>query len=139
MHWQPRRGTIATVAPASDLLLHDVSIDAGADPRALRATLRMAAGHPILAGHFPGAPLVPGVLLLEAVRQACERALARTWRIAAIEEVRFARPVAPDESVSLRAAVTLAGGDRDVEVDGEWRGAAGRIATFRMRLAPGGD
>jgi 3-hydroxymyristoyl/3-hydroxydecanoyl-(acyl carrier protein) dehydratase len=55
--------------------------------------------HPCLPGHFPGAPMVPGVLLLEAALQAMgldgtqPRALA--W-------VKFLRPLLPAQLAVIR-------------------------------------
>lgn len=123
------------MASEARLLWTELACGDGAGPRPLRAVLRVPGGHPILAGHFPGAPLVPGVLLLEAVRQACERTLARTFRLVEVVEARFSQPVAPDQPVSLQAALT--GDGPDVEVEGAWHGEGGRIATFRLRLGPG--
>jgi 3-hydroxyacyl-[acyl-carrier-protein] dehydratase len=37
-------------------------------------TLRIEPGHPALAGHFPGAPVLPGVVLLDETLRALERA-----------------------------------------------------------------
>ena len=37
--------------------------------------LRIDAAHPALPGHFPGQPLVPGVMMLEQVARAL-----RAWR-----------------------------------------------------------
>lgn len=62
---------------------------------------RVAADHPSLPGHFPGAPLVPGVMLLEQVALAL-----RDWRgqrLARVQEVKFVAPLLPEE----RAALTL--------------------------------
>lgn len=57
-------------------------------------------------GHFPGAPLVPGAALLEAV--ATQIGLVRVHR------VRFLRPVRPGEAL-------------DLEVEGDLR------VEFRLR------
>jgi len=53
---------------------------------------------PFFRDHFPGYPLVPGVLLLESLRVTAEKALSqigRSARLAAISRVRFIQPVTP--------------------------------------------
>jgi len=63
--------------------------------------LPIAADHPAFDGHFPGAPVLPGVVLLdEAVRaiELGEGGEPRGWRIAS---VKFLRPVAPGEALAL--------------------------------------
>ena len=56
------------------------------------------ADHPMLAGHFPGHPIVPGAWLLAWVVSAAARRLAAQGQssIAAIKRVKFPRPLAPD-------------------------------------------
>ena len=60
----------------------------------------MAIGHehPSLAGHFPGRPLVPGVLLLDLVLQVLRQWLAPNAVVMALPAVKFARPVLPGET-----------------------------------------
>ena len=80
------------------------------------ASLRIDAAHPALPGHFPGNPLVPGVVLLERVAAAL-----KAWRGSAVGklEVKFVRPLRPgesalialnDEGARVRFEVTHAGG-----------------------------
>jgi len=63
--------------------------------------LSIAADHPAFAGHFPGVPIVPGVVLLDRVILALE-ALAPgegRWHLA---NVKFVSPVGPGEPVEAR-------------------------------------
>ncbi len=71
-------------------------------------TVRIGAGHPALPGHFPGTPLVPGVMLLEQVALAL-----RAWRgqpLGRVLEAKFAAPLLPEETATLR--LTAADGAR---------------------------
>ncbi|MBV9510966.1 MAG: hypothetical protein JO303_11870 [Caulobacteraceae bacterium] len=58
------------------------------------------AAHPSLPGHFPGRPVVPGVLLLDEAFALILRTREGA-RLAAIEHVKFAAPVMPDQEVMV--------------------------------------
>lgn len=63
--------------------------------------LPIAASHPAFEGHFPGSPVLPGVVLLDEAIRAIELAdggEARCWRVAS---VKFLRPVSPGETLAL--------------------------------------
>ncbi len=61
----------------------------------LPAPFCIAPDHPCLAGHFPGRPLVPGVILLEQVAQAVRA--RHDLRLVRIIEAKFLAPLGPDE------------------------------------------
>jgi 3-hydroxymyristoyl/3-hydroxydecanoyl-(acyl carrier protein) dehydratase len=61
------------------------------------ATLTIAAEHPALAGHFPGAPILPGVVLLDEMLRVVENGSGR-WRIG---RAKFVRPVYAGETLTL--------------------------------------
>lgn len=67
-------------------------------------TLRIPATHPSLPGHFPGNPIVPGVVLLDRVAAAVGK---RGARLAKIGVVKFMTPLKPDEDATL--AITTDG------------------------------
>lgn len=64
------------------------------------------AAHPALPGHFPGHPLVPGVILLEQVALALHA--WRGQRLARVMEAKFVAPLLPDEAAIVHLTETVA-------------------------------
>jgi 3-hydroxyacyl-[acyl-carrier-protein] dehydratase len=60
----------------------------------------IGADHPSLPGHFPGAPIVPGVVILDEVLAALT-----DWRedssVTVISAVKFLAPLKPDQPFSI--------------------------------------
>jgi 3-hydroxyacyl-[acyl-carrier-protein] dehydratase len=68
----------------------------------------IGADHPSLPGHFPGAALVPGVMLLEQVAIAL-----RAWRgqrLIRVLEAKFVAPLLPAEQALVRLTLAAANG-----------------------------
>lgn len=70
--------------------------------------LRVETGHPAFPGHFPGHPLVPGVVLLEQVAQALHA--WRGQRLVRVLETKFMAPLLPDELATVRLTEMVTGG-----------------------------
>jgi 3-hydroxyacyl-[acyl-carrier-protein] dehydratase len=64
-------------------------------------SFRIPSTHPSLPGHFPGNPIVPGVVLLDRVAAALEN---RGARLARIGVVKFLTPLKPGENATLAIA-----------------------------------
>lgn len=71
--------------------------------------LRVPASHPALPGHFPGNPLVPGVVFLAGVVAAAERLYEGRVRVTGMPGVKFLAPVRPDREVLLTFMPAAAG------------------------------
>lgn len=77
--------------------------------RALRpmnaaAEICIPATHPALSGHFPGNPVVPGVVLLDAALQHIRA--RRPGAVRSLSSVKFLSPVLPEERIQLRVEFT---------------------------------
>lgn len=78
-----------------------------------RARWTLAPDTPFLAGHFPGEPILPGVIIIEALAQTGALAALSTpdgagklALFAGVDKCRFKRPVRPGETLDMRTRVT---------------------------------
>ncbi len=63
------------------------------------SALVFPADHPAFAGHFPGTPIVPGVLLLDAALHALQAATGRD--AAEVASAKFLLPIGPGQALTL--------------------------------------
>jgi 3-hydroxymyristoyl/3-hydroxydecanoyl-(acyl carrier protein) dehydratase len=66
----------------------------------IAARFTVPASHPALPGHFPGRPVVPGVVLLAQVQAAIE-AVHGPLPALRLPQVKFMRPLLPGEPASI--------------------------------------
>jgi 3-hydroxymyristoyl/3-hydroxydecanoyl-(acyl carrier protein) dehydratase len=60
----------------------------------------ISADHPSLPGHFPGAPIVPGVVILEEVVTALTE-WRSNCRVTGISTVKFLAPLKPEQPFTI--------------------------------------
>jgi len=70
-------------------------------PATTRLPLRIPANHPALPGHFPGQPIVPGVLLLDAVIEAAQHWLGTPIRLQTLTQAKFIAPLLPEQAAQI--------------------------------------
>ncbi len=101
--------------------------------RKLVAVKGVTVNEPFFAGHFPGHPVMPGVLILEAMAQAAgllvkasmsEDTSNKVTYLMAIDNARFRKPVVPGDRLELHVEVVKQKGaiwktKGSAKVDGE--------------------
>jgi 3-hydroxyacyl-[acyl-carrier-protein] dehydratase len=80
-----------------------------------------SAEEPFFRGHFPGDPLVPGVIITEALAQTAGLAIGepgKAFRLSAIKAMKFLAAVRPGQEIRLQARkVATVGGLWQFEVN----------------------
>ena len=81
--------------------------------KSVRARKCVTYNEPFFSGHFPGEPVMPGVLIVEAMAQAGAVAVlsmpamkGKTAYFAGIDKVRFKRKVIPGDVLTLEVEMT---------------------------------
>ena len=64
------------------------------------------ADHPVLPGHFPGHPIVPGVMLLSAAMDYAQSQFGSDLRIEGIDQAKFLTPLLPNQEAHLTISRT---------------------------------
>jgi UDP-N-acetylglucosamine acyltransferase len=107
----------------------------------LVASKNVSGTEDFFAGHFPGQPVMPGVLLMESLAQAAGIWLLKTApdpreveiRVVGIDEAKFRRPVVPGDHLRLEVQLVHRRGDL-CRFRGEVRVGDARAAEARLLL-----
>jgi 3-hydroxyacyl-[acyl-carrier-protein] dehydratase len=111
----------------------------------LHALKNVTFNEPFFPGHFPHRPVMPGVMIIEALAQACGILAFKTVRVVpntetrfyfvAIDNARFRKPVEPGDQLLLKVRLKRAFKgiwkfDGLAEVDGQ------EVASAEIMVAP---
>jgi 3-hydroxyacyl-[acyl-carrier-protein] dehydratase len=128
--------------------LIDRIVDLDISSRKIRAQALVPQASTIFEGHFPGFPILPGVLLIEAMAQTSGwlvialNKFARMPFLASVKEAKLRRFVEPGQTLDLTAEVAHEGSG--YAVAGAQGACEGKVVcaaqiTFRVVDFPGGE
>jgi 3-hydroxyacyl-[acyl-carrier-protein] dehydratase len=128
-------------------LLVDRVLDIDPQAKSVRAVKNITVNEPCFTGHFPGRPIFPGVLILEALAQSCALLSYelegvesldddQVFYLVGIDNARFKRPVVPGDQLILkgtleRVRASVYRYDCIAEVDGDTAAQAQIMCAMR--------
>jgi len=95
-------------------------------------TLDLGPELPVWQGHFPGDPVLPGVVQVDWAIRLGTAAFGPLGRFAGLDQVKFLAPIRPGGELELRLALDPARSRLDFQY---WRGAV-RHGSGQVRFQP---
>ncbi len=83
-----------------------------------RGIKNVSVNEPYFIGHFPEAPIMPGVLLIESAAQLCSLVIApddaadnvdRLYVLLKVKDFKFLKPVIPGDTLTIDVKCTMSG------------------------------
>lgn len=71
-----------------------------ADESSIKADIRVNSNHPILMGHFPEQPIVPGVCMLEMLKEVIQFNNNKKYQLESASMIKFLTMFAPPQFTS---------------------------------------
>jgi 3-hydroxyacyl-[acyl-carrier-protein] dehydratase len=98
-------------------------VRADQEQQSVTADVQIDAAHEIFRGHFPGAPVTPGVIQLRMVQSVLESVLGKTLRLKTIRTCKFLSILNPVETATVHIQARFAWKEQlEVTASGEWEG-----------------
>lgn len=136
------RTILATLPHRYPMVMVDRVLEMEPGKRAL-GVKNVTINEPFFVGHYPAAPIMPGVLLVEAMAQLAGLMLrdvldheGKVALLMAMDEVRWRRPVVPGDQVLLEAVANKAGSRlADVSCTAKVEGHVAAEARMKFMVA----
>lgn len=87
--------------PGAGVTALPLVIDQSLSDDGVELRLHVDAGHHCFSGHFPGFPLVPGVVQVAWAVQLAEQFLPAKGAVQTLDRLKFMRPICPGDTISL--------------------------------------
>lgn len=82
----------------------------------VKATIRLNKDHGIFKGHFPGNPIMPGVCMIQIIKELTEEAVDKTLFLSVSSNIKFMAIINPDLNPVLHMDLTITENEDEVKV-----------------------
>ena len=107
----------------------------------------VSVNEPYFMGHFPDAPIMPGVLIIECAAQLCSLVIApekteedKLYVLLKVKDFKFLKPVIPGDTLTIEVSCTLASAaayefSAVISVDGKVKAKGSMLFTTMEKSA----
>lgn len=82
----------------------------------LKAKIHLNKDHDIFNGHFPGNPVMPGVCMLQIIKELAERATSKNLFLAMSSNIKFMAIINPDTNPDLLLNISIVEADDLIKI-----------------------
>jgi 3-hydroxyacyl-[acyl-carrier-protein] dehydratase len=86
------------------------------DDGSVAASVKLNKGHEVFKGHFPGNPIMPGVCMIQLIKELTERALDRELFLSVVSNVKFMAIINPEKNDTVQVVLTISEEEETVKV-----------------------
>ncbi|MBT2162778.1 3-hydroxyacyl-ACP dehydratase FabZ family protein [Zobellia barbeyronii] len=73
----------------------------------VKATVKLNAAHKVFKGHFPGNPVMPGVCMIQIIKELTEQATGKTLFLSVASNVKFMAIINPEKNDTIQLTLTV--------------------------------
>ena len=100
-------------------------------PGVVKAKIAINKKHRILEGHFPGLPVVPGVCMLQIVKEIMEINSGRELRLTAADNMKFLSVINPEQNNEVDVIVNYIDEEGKLSINATL--FAGTVTFFKLK------
>jgi len=73
----------------------------------IHATVKLNAQHEVFEGHFPGNPVMPGVCMIQMIKELTEKSIDKELFLSVASNVKFMAIINPEKNETIQLKLTL--------------------------------
>jgi 3-hydroxyacyl-[acyl-carrier-protein] dehydratase len=85
----------------------------------LKTTITLHPAHDIFKGHFPGNPVVPGVCMMQIIKEVLEDRLGKKLKLVKADNIKFLSFIDPNQQVQVGLEIKMNMADDLVKADAQ--------------------
>ena len=86
------------------------------EDQTVKARVKLNAAHKVFKGHFPGNPVMPGVCMIQIIKELTEQATDKTLFLSVATNVKFMAIINPEKNDTIELTLIITEEDSIVKV-----------------------